>query len=523
MKMGDAETPEHSSLKQIVKDCLLRWFEGASLKEYMVAGHIADVYAVTRDSKRIHAEVVWSQSQFLRNLIALLVSDAHVRCMICSRKVLDISGAYYEKVRLEELKKGIRFTEAFDADLILENQHENLERLHASLRQLTDLVPIEPYPSFPRSYWYVDNNLTADVVKELKEPWEDRSVISRILLLEQEYCRIPLEIDNGMIRFGLLEEEPLSSLSWKKSRKLVKIFGRFYAPFGIEKETMVQFVWDPCYSDYLEIQTLSVHIHPDSIGGSRLDAPLGVEQWQKPSVFVIGLVNEPERWCAPMIEPLAIYRSEEESEMFHSKLVERVSQTHTQGEATRGLYDFGPQETDRAREIAKKEIKSLLLRECWERPVRKILDLSEVLWQASGFLKTIEMEGDKLNEEALKSVLWGFLGSSRVELEAIIHESISELESIATQFRSLLMEILKLFKVEVEFDKICDRRMKFYQLQLKMISTLSESTFRVLKQRGKVYKVEVDMPIDGQKQNIVLEGLDELQVGVLQRNAIEER
>jgi hypothetical protein len=82
------ESTEHRKLKEIMKAKLSEWLKGLNLKEYPVAGYEADVYGVTQNKVIVHTEIIWSPSEYGKNIVSLLISDADVKVAVFSPQAL---------------------------------------------------------------------------------------------------------------------------------------------------------------------------------------------------------------------------------------------------------------------------------------------------------------------------------------------------------------------------------------------------------------------------------------------------
>ena len=102
------ESTQHKEIKKLLETKLKDWF-GLSITEYQSSGHESDVLGVTSDGLKIYIEVIWahSQSQFHKDMSMLQQSDADVKLVVGSPKILNDASMVREftKVAISETEK----------------------------------------------------------------------------------------------------------------------------------------------------------------------------------------------------------------------------------------------------------------------------------------------------------------------------------------------------------------------------------------------------------------------------------
>ena len=105
------ESESHLLIKQKIRSKLHEWF-GASIDEYYSVGHELDTFAVTNSGTSIYIEIVWSHSmsQFLKDMNMLQQSDAEVKVVIGSPKVIVDYNIIREfsKIVISQRRNGIK-------------------------------------------------------------------------------------------------------------------------------------------------------------------------------------------------------------------------------------------------------------------------------------------------------------------------------------------------------------------------------------------------------------------------------
>jgi len=163
------ESEPHRIIKELIERKLQEWF-GASITEYLSAGHELDVFAVTSSGISIYVEVIWyhSKAHFLSDMNMLQQSDADIKVVIGSLEVVSdqnmirefakvvISQRRAGKIIHGDMLNGMRILE--DSEYVendlkkLFEQLENEARLFLSpaILQIVDLKAV-------RSKWVSDN------------------------------------------------------------------------------------------------------------------------------------------------------------------------------------------------------------------------------------------------------------------------------------------------------------------------------------------------------------------------------
>lgn len=128
--MTSSESVQHRKIKATISKKLKEW-TGATLKEYPSSGHKLDVYAVTPDGISIYVEIIWSSSptNFLRDMIMIQTSDAEVKLVVVSPKILtnEKFQRQFEKVAISQRRLHFAMHGSFiDGERIL-NESNYLE------------------------------------------------------------------------------------------------------------------------------------------------------------------------------------------------------------------------------------------------------------------------------------------------------------------------------------------------------------------------------------------------------------
>lgn len=502
LNMRNPETEEHSKLKDILKNKLTEWFKGIVLKEYMVAGFEADVYGVTQDNRIIHGEIIWSPGQYEKNIVSLLISDAHLKIAVFGPESLKKFEREYDKVRIEQSKKGFFFSSPIDGNRLLQKDEPYLESFHEEIVRLTTGLP-KIVSTFPRSYWYVNEELVRVVSEILSEKkWQSYPALNQISLLE-ENCTKDLE-DVGHETVGFftndMETVYVDSLTWSESKKILRFFGRFNTPFGVREETVSQFLLDPCYFRFKRPYSLNIHIKPDYIR-SELESnePLGLDRWQKPSIFVLGLLKRLEPWQPLMIEPLAIYTSEEESHDFHQLLIRKTGRL----ERLRTYFDdldekYGMEKAEKLEEIIDKELEKVLLENCWQNQ-KKARDLENLY----GIVTQLIVE--KNEADALyRIVSYSFAYNSKEKAERQFQKAKSYLVVLKDIYPHIIGSMLKELNPAFDLEHLLTREMAFYDLAIKILEKGKVTIEGEPRTDGFFVKVNVHLKLEEKSRNFVL-------------------
>ncbi|MEM3752710.1 MAG: hypothetical protein QXM65_07180 [Candidatus Bathyarchaeia archaeon] len=120
-----SESTEHKEIKNIISSKLQEW-TGASLEEYLSAGHELDIFAVTPNGISICIEIIWSPTKqnFYRDLSLIQQSDANIKLLIASPEILANEDYQrdFSKVAISERRKGITmYGELINGAKILED------------------------------------------------------------------------------------------------------------------------------------------------------------------------------------------------------------------------------------------------------------------------------------------------------------------------------------------------------------------------------------------------------------------
>lgn len=483
--MSSSESAEHSKTKDVMKQKLGEWFHGIALKEYKVAGHEADVYGVTENGVSIHIEIVWTPARFHPNLVFLLTSDAAVRVMICSDQTLQRYSEEYERIRLEQLKKRILLTEAFRAQPVLTHDNSYLDQIRVSLVECSKNVPPGRGTQRPRSYWYINDVLVSQIVDELKPEWKAYQLISQLSLLEEELTYVPGQIDENReldahLVLSHRQYENLEDLLWIRSRKLLKIYGRFFAPFGVKDECLADFVWNPCYSDVLEPEILSAHLLPQFVRAEASLGPyLGAANWQKEDLFMIGRVKRHEEWQPLVVEPLFIYTSEDETEDFHLALMKRVAKTYGLDESAFEFIseNFDMEKASTINDLLEDTALRKLRENCWERPLESLWTTRNALSEISRIIELSPQTYEQMLDKALsRVVLAGLIQSSTSDIRDDLSHELSlahVVKRVLQREDTIVREITKTLGLQESPDQ--QKLITYYELAQEIFDGLAKA------------------------------------------------
>lgn len=503
--MRCSESKEHIKLKEIMKEKLMLWFKGIVLKEYMVAGYAADVYGITQNEKIIHAEIIWSPGQFEKNMISLLMSDAHVKVAVFGPNTRRFKREY-NKVRIEQMKKGFAFTTPIEGDRLLANDSAYFQTIRRELIRIIENMPPIHTPS-PRSYWYINEELVKSVIHSLGElNWKKYQVISQLALLDKKYTLDLRSVDNNYI--GILKDdlEPtyIEDLNWSKTKKLLRFFGRFNAPFGVKEETITQFVLDPCYFKYKRPYSLNIHIKTEFIRyNPESDQLIGLDRWQKPSIFLIGLVRSLQPWQPLIIEPLVMYTSDAESRSFHLKLINETSMNRQETYFEIFSEKYGIEKATKLEEIIDEEIERILLENCWENQ-EKARDL-ESLYGAVNELVTKKTEVDALK----KIVTFSYMQWSIEGIENVFVDSKLQLVEFKRTYNNILTKMLKELESSFDLDSLVSRELDFHDLILKILEKGKITIQGRPKASRFMFEVRVKLVLEKKSYNFTLTLVDD--------------
>jgi len=117
------ESEEHRKIKELLTAKLKEW-TGCSIKEYPSAGHELDTFSVTLEGVSIYFEIIWSSSNFMKDMNMILLSDANVKVVIASPDVIS-NQSYsrdFEKAVVAQRKQGtIFYGEMINGKRVLED------------------------------------------------------------------------------------------------------------------------------------------------------------------------------------------------------------------------------------------------------------------------------------------------------------------------------------------------------------------------------------------------------------------
>jgi hypothetical protein len=117
------ESEEHRKIKELLTIKLKEWI-GCSIPEYYSAGHELDIFCVTPRGVSIYIEIIWSPSNFMKDINMIQQSDANVKLVIASPDVISSSSSSREFVKVvaaQRIQGKIFHGEMIDGKRVLEN------------------------------------------------------------------------------------------------------------------------------------------------------------------------------------------------------------------------------------------------------------------------------------------------------------------------------------------------------------------------------------------------------------------
>jgi len=337
--------------------------------------------------------------------------------------------------------------------------------------------------------------------------------MSQISLLEKKYTICPGGVDH--YNLGIVDENLnttyLKDFNWNKTKKVVKFFGRFYNPFGVEKENIIQFILDPCYFEINEPHSQNVHIQPKYIRSAvESESSLGLERWQTPSVFIIGLLKQFQTWQPFVVEPLCIYTSDEEKEKFHAKLIDKSLKPlrDTNEFGFEDLSDkYGLKKAEEFEETIEREIKKTLSENCWG----KASEVSELI---NLFSVIIDLLREKDESDAVRKILgYSYMSSSELAHQMFDKEK-SFLMEISPKYHSLLLKILSDLDPQLDMKELISKGIAFYELALNI---LEKGRLKILRRIADYpfYNVRLSLILNGNEKRFTLKNIDDDWIKIL--------
>lgn len=119
------ETDQHRTLKELLTKKLEEWF-GAAIMEYHSSGHELDVFSVSTQGVSAMIEIIWTPSttNFYKDMMILLQSDAQVKILIVNRLILEKPELVraYRKARIKEMQRGTMVSDMIDGSKLLQDE-----------------------------------------------------------------------------------------------------------------------------------------------------------------------------------------------------------------------------------------------------------------------------------------------------------------------------------------------------------------------------------------------------------------
>lgn len=135
MSPRSSESPEHKQIKERMA-LFLREISGSHITEYPDSGHESDVFSSTYKGITIMVEIIWSlqKAHVYSDFLILSNSFANIKLLVVNHDFLDEKNKVrykdlkrdYEKIRISEIRKGYIISEAFDSNLVMNNEMEEI-------------------------------------------------------------------------------------------------------------------------------------------------------------------------------------------------------------------------------------------------------------------------------------------------------------------------------------------------------------------------------------------------------------
>lgn len=120
------ETNEHKMLKKILSSKLEEWLN-VSLTEYHDSGHRLDVFAISTNGISIMIEIIWTATptNFIRDLLIFLESDANIKIVIVNKQILSNDNLIkqFKKSKIKEIQQGVIVSDLIDGNKLLEDEN----------------------------------------------------------------------------------------------------------------------------------------------------------------------------------------------------------------------------------------------------------------------------------------------------------------------------------------------------------------------------------------------------------------
>jgi hypothetical protein len=131
-----SESNEHKQIKENMKS-FFNYISGSQIMEYPDSGHESDVFSVTYKGTTIITEIIWflEKAHIYSDFLILSNSFANIKVLIVNHDFFEEKNKDkykkirrdYEKLRISEIRKGYIISEAFDSDLVMNNDMEEIK------------------------------------------------------------------------------------------------------------------------------------------------------------------------------------------------------------------------------------------------------------------------------------------------------------------------------------------------------------------------------------------------------------
>lgn len=213
------ETKEHKEIKTIINKKLAEWFK-ASIQEYEVNGHRADVYAITEDGIIIDVEIIWSKGTIRDDINLLHEVEADVKIIIVEPSILDTkTKRLLDKFIIDQTKKliivskPINGTEILTDPVFLDNTFKDTIMELISKAQIRKPSKLKVLPDMGKIIWRVRYPHRLPLVTApIKFPIEItiRNETEKTML-----CKLMLQSGNSCLYF-----KPLKPIERIRKRRL---------------------------------------------------------------------------------------------------------------------------------------------------------------------------------------------------------------------------------------------------------------------------------------------------------------
>lgn len=204
--MPPSESIQHRKIKDIICEKLKEW-TGATLQEYPSSGHELDVLAVTPTGISIYVEIIWSRSNFFRDMSMIQSSDVDVKLVVVSPKIFgnDKYQREFEKVAISQRRLNFAmYGDFIDGKKIL-NEPDYLETeikdivlsllKHVQIRGKVIKPRVQIEPPKPRSADEIGEHLSSNLFPVKKYPSTIFVSPTSVRYVREVYGKIGREIE----------------------------------------------------------------------------------------------------------------------------------------------------------------------------------------------------------------------------------------------------------------------------------------------------------------------------------------